>query len=300
MYVPSYSKIYALGHKATKNIFDDPVVIQEKIDGSQISFGVDCDGILFIRSKRAEIISETPGMFLAAVEYITHIKNKLKKGFIYRGEYLSKPKHNTLAYDRTPNNHIMIFDIMAEHDQDYVGREELKSECERLGFEPIPEFYNGLVSNVNELKSLLERESVLGGAKIEGFVIKNYNKYDVDKKVLMAKYVSEAFKEIHERSWKKNNPTKTDLIEQIIEELRIEARWHKAIQHLNEEGKLEHSPRDIGLLMKEIQTDTIEESEDYIKDRLYKHYIGKIRRGITAGFPEWYKDYLIKETFETE
>ena len=36
----SYPKVYQLGHKAVLDIFSGPVVIQEKIDGSQFSFGL--------------------------------------------------------------------------------------------------------------------------------------------------------------------------------------------------------------------------------------------------------------------
>ena len=35
----SYPQIYNLGHKAIAGIFDDDVLIEEKIDGSQFSFG---------------------------------------------------------------------------------------------------------------------------------------------------------------------------------------------------------------------------------------------------------------------
>ena len=36
----SYPKIYNLGHKYLEELFLDDVLIEEKIDGSQISFGV--------------------------------------------------------------------------------------------------------------------------------------------------------------------------------------------------------------------------------------------------------------------
>lgn len=36
----SYPKVYNLGHSAIKDLFHDEVVIQEKLDGSQFSFGI--------------------------------------------------------------------------------------------------------------------------------------------------------------------------------------------------------------------------------------------------------------------
>ena len=40
--------------------------------------------------------------------------------------------------------------------------------------------------------------------------------------------------------------------ETMLDNYRTVARWEKAIQHLNESGRLENSPRDIGPLIKEI------------------------------------------------
>lgn len=36
----SYPKSLNVGHKLAEKLFDGPVVIQEKVDGSQFSFGV--------------------------------------------------------------------------------------------------------------------------------------------------------------------------------------------------------------------------------------------------------------------
>ena len=35
----------------------------------------------------------------------------LAPGVTYYGEYLQKPKHNTLCYDRVPKDNIIIFDV---------------------------------------------------------------------------------------------------------------------------------------------------------------------------------------------
>ncbi len=36
----SYPKIYGLGHKAITELLSDNVMVEEKIDGSQFSFGI--------------------------------------------------------------------------------------------------------------------------------------------------------------------------------------------------------------------------------------------------------------------
>ena len=128
-------------------------------------------------------------------------------------------------------------------------------------------------------------------------VIKAYTQFGQDKKVLMGKWVSEAFKEVHGKEWGAANPTKSDLLTKIIGELKTNARSEKAIQPLRDDGKLEESPRDIGNLLKEIQNDVKKEVGDEIKDRLFAYYWPQIARGVVGGFPEYYKDRLAKSQF---
>lgn len=301
--LPSYPSIYALGHRYLAELLLDPVLVEEKIDGSQISFGIveiDRTLTLKVRSKGAEINTMAPdNMFKKGVEYIQSIADKLHQGWIYRGEYLAKPKHNALAYDRVPINHITIFDIDTAQEA-YIPYSEKVEEAGRLGLEVVPHLFSGLVQDVQQFRSFLETTSYLGGQKIEGVVIKNYDRYGIDKKVLMGKFVSEAFKEVHAKEWRANNPTQNDIVTKLIESLKTPARWHKAIQHLKEAGRLEESPRDIGLLMKEVPEDVEKEEIEYIKDKLYEWAWPHIRRGITGGLPEFYKEQLVMKQFETE
>ena len=108
----SYPEVYQLGHKIVSNVLDGNVLVEEKVDGSQISFGIDENGILSVRSKKVDINTDKPdGMFKKAVEWIVSNQSSLYPNWVYRGEYLLKPKHNTLEYYRVPHNHIIIFDI---------------------------------------------------------------------------------------------------------------------------------------------------------------------------------------------
>lgn len=290
----SYPKIYALGHKAITELFKDDVLVEEKIDGSQFSFGR-FDGELKCRSKGAQINSDYPEkMFAEAVEVVKNLD--LHNGWTYRAEYLKSPKHNALSYDRIPRNHLIIFDINTG-EESYLSYSEKKDEAERLGLEIVPILYCGKIDEPKVLLDFLETTSILGGQKIEGMVIKNYLRFGEDKKVLMGKYVSEAFKEVHNGDWKENNPTNKDVIQRLILSLKTPARWQKAVQHLRERGRLTDSPKDIGLLIKETQEDIVNEETDFIKDALYKNAISHIRRGVSGGIAEWYKEELMKKQF---
>lgn len=294
--IASYPSLYALGHKALTDLLKDPVTVQEKIDGSQLSFGLYPETGYKARSKGAELHLEAPEkLFSKACEVIQMLP--LREGWTYRGEYLQKPKHNTLVYDRTPEKHIILFDINCGH-EDYLSPEMVKEEAARIGLETVPTFYEGELADIQMFRDLLEHTSCLGGAKVEGVVIKNYHRFGPDKKVLMGKFVSEAFKEVHAGEWKTNNPSKTDLLQSIISKYKTPARWQKAVQHLKEAGTLEQSPKDIGHLIKEVQQDIEKECAEEIKELLAKQVMPHVLRGTVAGLPEWYKGELIKLQFE--
>jgi len=292
----SYPKIYALGHRQIVDLLADPVVIEEKVDGSQFSFGK-INGELMCRSKGKQLMLDAPEkMFSKAVEQVREMEPYLKDNVIYRGEYLQKPKHNTLSYSRVPHRSIILFD-MDDGNETYALPSAKVKEGERLGLECVPLLFVGVLESMDIFTELLERESILGGTKIEGIVIKNYHRFGQDKKALMGKYVSEAFKEKHEKEWKTKNPGGKDIKDQLIQELRCEGRWAKAVQHLKEEGKLTNSPKDIGMLIKEVQADIESEEKEMIKDRLYKWAIKDVLRGASGGVAQWYKDKLAEKQF---
>lgn len=291
-----YGSIYNLGHKAAKTLFDGEVLIEEKVDGSQFSFGKK-DGVLVMRSKGATLYEPVSDkLFKAAAEYVSSIQDKLQEGWTYRGEVLRGPKHNAIEYDHAPLNNVIIFDI-DRGEQDYLTSIEKYVEAGRLGFQVVPVLFEGKVDNIEQLRAFLDRESVLGKSKIEGMVIKAYNQYGPDKKVLMGKWVSEAFKEINGSEWSKANPGREDFLTILAKALKTDARWEKAIQHLRDDGKLEDSPRDIGVLLKEIQTDVKKEVGEEIKEKLFAYYWPQIARGVIGGFPEYYKERLAKSQF---
>jgi hypothetical protein len=133
---------------------------------------------------------------------------------------------------------------------------------------------------------------VLGGQKVEGIVIKNHRRFGVDGKALMGKWVSEAFKEVHRRDWKKTQPGSGDVLDRIGQEYRSKARWQKAILHLAERGELKTGPEDIGALIREVRRDIEEECRDEIATELFDWAKGHVMRKATAGLPEWYKEQL--------
>lgn len=301
MRINSYPKVLNVGHAGLFHLLDDPVIVQEKVDGSQFSFGV-LDGELNCRSRGRKLNIEAPdNLFKEAVDTVKmlHDEHRLEPGWIYRGEVLKKPRHNTLKYNRVPMGHVVLFDINTGLET-YLPYKQVETVANSLGLEVVPLLYEGMIDNIDMCLGLLERESFLGGPKIEGVVIKNYVRFGQDGKALMGKYVSEAFKEVHNKEWKKNNPSKKDMIHELIGRYRTEPRWQKAVQHLAERGELVNEPKDIGPLVKEVQEDILAECGEEIKQILFDWAWPHVRRGVSTGVAEWYKKELLKRQFDND
>jgi hypothetical protein len=299
--IRSFPKIFAIGTEYIKDVFRDEVEITEKVDGSQFAFGV-IDGEFYMRSKGKQIFPEAPEkMFIKACDYVYSIQEKLPNNIVYYCEYLQSSKHNVLQYKRHPKNYLLLFgvsDNMGKFVSDY---ESIKTYAEEIDIETVPLIYHGKIEDAQNLLKLLENESILGDTKIEGIVVKNYSQPFLlggqPIPIMMGKFVSEKFKEVHRTKWSGEFTSKGKWVT-FMESFRTEARWNKAVQHLNERGELENAPRDIGKLLKEVNLDIIEEEKENIKEFLWKEFGKAVLRKSTAGLPEWYKEKLLKNGFE--
>lgn len=290
----SYPSVFNLGHAAVATIFHDTVSLSEKIDGSQFSFGVDENG-LHMRSRGSVIdAGHPPKLFAKSVEHVLSVAHLLVTGYTYRGEALTSLRHNAITYGREPTGNIVLFDV-EDGPQYFLQPEKLAYIASLLGVDYAPQFFHGVVKDPSMLEDLLKRESILGGEfGIEGVVIKGYGRFGSDKKTLMAKHVRPEFREVHKATWREDNPTRSDVIALIASRYATPQRWAKAVQHLDEAGKLQWAPQDIGPLIKEAREDILKECEDEIGQELFKHFKSELERKFTFGLPEWYKGVLLE------
>lgn len=302
MNLSAFPKIFTIGDRFTANLFNGPVEVTEKVDGSQFVFGVH-EGELLIRSKGAKIQTDDPdNMFRDGVEYVKSIRERLPEGWTFYTEYLKKPKHNILAYANIPRNHLYLFGLSVGMQAFIQNADVLQEWANILEIEPprILNFPDGMdgEGRVNAIGCLLSTVSILGGPTIEGIVVKNYLQSvmvgDVVIPILCGKFVSEKFKEKHATDWNKENTTKGKW-DVYLQGFRTDARWLKAVQHLRDAGQLQESPQDIGPLLRTIKEDITEEEKETIKEWLWKEHSPQLLKNATVGFPEWYKEYLIKE-----
>lgn len=298
--IPAFVKIFAIGTDYIKDIFEEEVEVSEKIDGSQIAFGL-INNTLYIRSKGSRLYQDNPEkMFKEGIDYISSIQGLLPEGVVFYGEYLKKPKHNTLVYARVPRNHIILFGAKVFGKDLYLPN--FYEYADILDLEVVP-FTTLKINSPEDLQLYLGVESVLGGSMREGVVVKNYGRKFLlggqPMPMMCGKFVSEKFKEVHRNRWGKEETGKGKF-ETFCESFHTEARWQKAIQHLAERGELENSPRDIGKLMKEINIDIEEEEKANVMEYLWNEHKRDIFRAATRGVAEWYKTQLLKKSFSKE
>lgn len=283
-----YPKIYALGSVEVADILTYPVEVTEKVDGSQIGFGV-IDGELIIRSKGSLIVPQQPNnLFKNATEYIITIKDRLEPDWFYYGECLQSPRHNKLKYDRVPRNNIALYGVKDDKGG-FHGWEMVKSIAEGLNIDCVPILGKGCYT-VEELEELLEIKSFLGG-DIEGIVIAS--------PFISAKLVRQEFKEVMRKKKVKSVQGDTDkAIHEVFSAFCTQSRWDKAIQHLRESGEIVGSSKDIGLIIREIQRDVLEEEESYLKELLWSMFRRKFLSAVVEGFPKYYQERLLAQVGE--
>lgn len=293
MRIPGYQKIPALGSRYVSDVFDGIVEITEKLDGSMFAFGK-IDGQLLMRSKNSDIfLGSEPKDFSPAVRHVQSIADAIPDGMAFYSETLARPRHNTLRYERVPTNHIAMFGAKYISDGEFVV-DGLDRYAELFDVDVAPVLFVGKLKGIEEAMAYMDGESFYGGEK-EGIVVKNYGKDFVYPggmyPVVVAKLVSERFKEVHGSTWKKEK-TKSGRLESLYESYRSEARWSKAVRHLTDEGVLSGTPSDIGKIIACVKKDIGEEESENIAEALYSIFSGDLLRVSVRGLPEWYKDKI--------
>ena len=234
-------------------------------------------------------------MFTEGIESILSIQDKIPKGYRFFGEYLNKPKHNVLKYNRVPDKNVILWDVFDNYRMSHcLWAPDMKEFIRNMGLEIVPILYKGnppidLEASFNLFSPFLSSESCLGGQKVEGIVVKT-----IGQTRYLGKFVNSSFKEVHckRKSNELQSIRREGILPSLIRELKTESRWVKAVQHLRENGSLNGDLSDIKNICKEIGGDVKCEEGDYIKRQLFKWAWPEISKGILKGVPEWYKESL--------
>lgn len=299
--IPSYTSPRNYGDRYLSTLHSGPVVIQEKIDGSQFAFKWDEAGELSFRTRKCKDPEVILKSFGPLVEHLRALPAQ-PGHLVFRGEAMLKAKQNKLKYDRAAKNGLVLFDVEDWSSGELHYPTPVESVME---FAEVFDFDAVQVVEILETDKIYTKEmfsahyesvdSVLGG-KIEGVVLKNYAERDpADGKLLVAKYVSDEFRESMKVRPMKIPSNHTLFLEKLGKSVCTEARWDKAIQHLREQGELTGTAKDIGPLMRELHADIEKECIEDVKEALWDEARKTILKSASTGFPQYYLEQIAQD-----
>lgn len=275
--VISYPKIRALHYIEHLLKPDTHVVIQEKLDGSNVGIR-NVNGELVIQSRTTVIDQSNPGMFRPVVEWANqhpHLATLSKDAALYGEMAVNQGK---IKYDeKVPFVLFDVLDLMTNQFDDPTWW------ANELNVPVVTTLYRGPWGDMAFSEQSL-RSSI--GENQEGFVIKAYDiterwenpetgaTGEVHHPLLGGKIVRDDFKEI-KVSQTTMKDSKERGIEAIADMLVTDARVRKATQRVLEEGG-DHTKGH--LVIGKVAKDAHDEDEALVKDQLFKAYWPQINR----------------------
>lgn len=249
-----YMDIENLNMKIADSFYKgDKIIIQEKIDGANVSFQYDSETDFLNCFSRNQILS-ADNTLRSYYNWVQKLDKELIKSVLgdklrMFGEWLVK---HTVKYPEERYNTMYCFDVFDTENNCWLPQNEVKSLADKLRLNYVPVFYEGKFTDWEDYKHLVGRTE-MGGEFGEGIVIKKQN--DLSDNVAYTKIVHERFKEVQRKVSKR--PTNEKMAE-ISEKLRIKefvktvvtsARVEKILYKLVDEGIL---PEDFS--MKDMKT----------------------------------------------
>ena len=176
-------KRYAeIGHLSTFLRGRRHLVIEEKLDGSQMAIGWK-GGDLYIQGRRSHIsLNENRPAYAGVIDWATdHDGIAELRGYLVFGEWLKVQHH--VVYDALPDWFI-AFDVYDLKNKRYLGLKQKHKILIRAGITAAPILHEGRI-NLEMLEELtIEQTSNFGSEPMEGCVVKDYQKQDFLKMVV--------------------------------------------------------------------------------------------------------------------
>ena len=205
---------------ANKFVTGEPIVIQEKIDGSNASFYYDIEtNSLKACSRRLELSEEnTLNGFYNWVQSlpVDKIKEVIGDRYIIFGEWMTK---HSIKYPDDVMKNFYMFDVWDKKTEQYLPFEDTRSIFNRLsecGIERfVPIFYTGAFVSWEHILSFVGKTEMGAEPEGEGIVIKRQSKLDSksSRDPFYVKIVSEKFSEVHKSKPKTIDPEKMAQLE---------------------------------------------------------------------------------------
>lgn len=291
--------------------------IQEKLDGSQMSFCLRPDGITFFNRGR-EIVSPYDDVFVKAINMlkVLFVGRNILRDYVYHGEVIGKLRHNKIVYERTPRYYFVLFDIFDLSSGSWLEYPDVKLEGERLGLEVVQTFYHDIIppekGALSKLvKGIVEEmntgvfKSMLGGIP-EGVVAKNprFGKFKqkpgcdpiYSESPMKIKCVRAQFKEAHKLKSKpiEQKEDANAIFLRIMNCFPSEPRWEKALQRFRDRGLAGNIPVEntTPYLVRDVRKDFKDECSDVIMEYLRHEMLPFFFEKATEGFDEFIRKNL--------
>lgn len=268
-----YNKVIRYGKQGTQSAIEGNIVITEKLDGANASFGnVNGELKCFSRNRELDEKNNLRGFYQWVHENID--VNSIKEGYLYFGEWLVK---HTINYPDDAYGKFYLFDICSGDSEEYRGIEVIKVAQRFLGCELAPILYDG------EFKSLEHIQSFVGKSKIgdvgEGVVVKNYSHRNLFGEQVFVKFVSDEFAEIKQTK-KHKVVSPSNELDNFIDTYLTNARVEKMINKLVDDGIIseDYDLTDMSTILRnsgsKVADDILEEELDSLI-KIVKSKIGK-------------------------
>lgn len=260
------------------------VVIQEKIDGSNVGIHVCEAGTWGVQSRNQTLSADNAGMFSKVFDWcrvraLSGVFDQLYQTFqtpvVLYGEMIGNGK---LRYEGAPD--FILFDVYVSSEERYLAPDELIELAQRFKIDYLPYLYRGPFRNIEHVQSLIQESGIDNSVTMEGVVVKAYGDIKCwyrrasddemiyyTETMLAAKCVREDYQEV--KAPRTSLKTAVDPLAVIVDSVVTEARIRKAAQRAEEMGKDIRKPHNLIPL---VAKDVHEEESELIKEMLFKAY----------------------------
>ncbi|MCM1132199.1 MAG: RNA ligase family protein [Ruminococcus flavefaciens] len=233
----------------------DRIIIQEKIDGSNVSFQYDSETDSLQCFSRNQILS-AENTLRGYYDWVQKLDKALVKSVLgdrlrMFGEWLVK---HAVKYPDECYNTMYCFDVFDTENKCWLQQNEVKSLAEKLGLNYVPVFYEGEFTDWEDYKYLVGKTE-MGGEIGEGIVIKKQGSEDV----AYTKIVHERFSEIRKKKVRRPSESPEEkqekkCLEELTATVVTPARVEKILYKLVDEGILpeDFSAKDMKTIYKSL------------------------------------------------
>ncbi|MBK17940.1 MAG: DNA ligase [Rhodospirillaceae bacterium] len=156
-----------------KHLFEDDVVIEEKIDGANIGISIDETGIVRVQNRGAYLEEPFSGQFSRLTSWLAQheqfLNQKLNQNIILFGEWCAAV--HSIEYTRLPDL-FLLFDVYDRDAEQFWSTDRRNAIVEGGEIHCVPRIQSGR-TNLTELIDLLsDQTSRYGDQPAEGLVVR--------------------------------------------------------------------------------------------------------------------------------